>query len=110
MGTFDKKKCEADSELCTGTKGSFVYYIDDPQHTKTEEEIKKEMAEYTKKVAEYQKKVKQQAAKAIAKQRKPKARARRANLRKEKKQRNRRRHQSIDLRACRYESCHARMI
>merc|ERR1711965_18262 len=53
--------------------------------TKTEEEIKKEMAEYTKKVEAYQKKVKQQAAKAIAKQKKAKGKSQKSKSKKGKK-------------------------
>lgn len=54
--TFDKKKCAEDSELCTGKEGgAFVYYVDHPAHTKTEEEKKaEEVKEYEKKVKEQQ--------------------------------------------------------
>lgn len=49
--TFDNKSCETDSELCSGKKrSSFVYFIDTPEHTKSEEEKKKEILEEQKKI------------------------------------------------------------
>lgn len=54
--TFDKKACAEDSELCTGKEGgAFVYFVDHPSHTKSEQEKKEEeLKEYNKKIKEQQ--------------------------------------------------------
>jgi len=51
--TFDFAKCEADSEICAGKKhANFMYYVDTPEHTKTQDEINSELAEEQKKAEE----------------------------------------------------------
>jgi len=51
--TFDFAKCEADSEICAGKKhANFMYYVDTPEHTKTQDEITSELAEEQKKAEE----------------------------------------------------------
>lgn len=51
--TFDFAKCAEDSEICAGKKhANFMYYIDTPEHTKTQEEINSELAEEAKKAEE----------------------------------------------------------
>lgn len=51
--TFDFAKCEADSEICAGKKhANFMYYVDTPEHTKTQDEINSELAEEQKKADE----------------------------------------------------------
>jgi len=53
--TFDFAQCAANSEICAGKKhANFVYYVDAPEHTKSQAEIQKELA------AEAAKKKKQQ--------------------------------------------------
>lgn len=51
--TFDFAKCAEDSEICAGKKhANFMYYIDTPEHTKTQDEINTELAEEAKKAEE----------------------------------------------------------
>jgi len=60
--TFDFAQCAANSEICAGKKhANFVYYVDAPEHTKTQSEIQKELA------AEAAKKKKQQKMKKLNK-------------------------------------------
>jgi len=55
--TFDYAKCAADSEICAGKKhANFMYYVDTPEHTKTQDEINAELAEEQKKAEEAKKK------------------------------------------------------
>lgn len=50
--TFGSEKCDENSELCSGKKHSnFVYFVDSPDHTKSAEEIKKELAAENKRKA-----------------------------------------------------------
>lgn len=54
--TFDFAKCEENSDICAGKKhANFMYYIDTPEHTKTQEEINTELAEDAKKAEEAKK-------------------------------------------------------
>jgi len=54
--TFDFAKCADNSEICAGKKhANFMYYIDTPDHTKTQDEINTEIAEDAKKEAEAKK-------------------------------------------------------
>jgi len=55
--TFDMAKCEDGSEVCAGKKhANFMYYVDSPEHTKTADEVKEELAEEAKKEEESKKK------------------------------------------------------
>merc|ERR1712168_551370 len=55
--TFDMAKCEENSEICAGKKhANFMYYVDTPEHTKTQEEVQQELAEEAKKAEEASKK------------------------------------------------------
>merc|ERR1712002_604791 len=55
--TFDMAKCEDNSEVCAGKKhANFMYYVDSPEHTKTADEVKEELAEEAKKEEESKKK------------------------------------------------------
>jgi len=55
--TFDMAKCEENSEVCAGKKhANFMYYVDSPEHTKTADEVKEELAEDAKKEEEAKKK------------------------------------------------------
>jgi len=55
--TFDMAKCEENSEVCAGKKhANFMYYVDSPEHTKTAEEVKEELAEEARKEEESKKK------------------------------------------------------
>jgi hypothetical protein len=48
--TFDMAKCADNSEVCAGKKhANFMYFVDSPEHTKTAEEVKEELAEDAKK-------------------------------------------------------------
>lgn len=55
--TFDMAKCEDSNEVCAGKKhANFMYYVDSPEHTKTADEVKEELAEDAKKEEEQKKK------------------------------------------------------
>jgi len=55
--TFDMAKCEENHEVCAGKKhANFMYYVDSPEHTKTADEVKEELAEDAKKEEEAKKK------------------------------------------------------
>jgi len=55
--TFDMAKCEENSEVCAGKKhANFMYFVDSPEHTKTSDEVKEELAEEAKKEEEQKKK------------------------------------------------------
>merc|ERR1719285_725237 len=55
--TFDMTKCEENSEVCAGKKhANFMYYVDSPEHTKTAEEVKEELAEEARKKEEAEEK------------------------------------------------------
>jgi hypothetical protein len=55
--TFDMAKCEDGNEVCAGKKhANFMYYVDSPEHTKTADEVKEELAEDAKKEEEQKKK------------------------------------------------------
>jgi len=55
--SFDMAKCEDSAEVCTGKRhANFMYYVDTPEHTKTQEEVQKELAEDAKKAEEAKKK------------------------------------------------------
>jgi len=63
---FDYKPCSDESQICAGKKhANFIYYVDSPEHTKTPEEIKKELEADAKKKKENKKKA--TAAKKLAK-------------------------------------------
>ena len=72
--TFDNQKCDAASEMCSGKKHTnFVYYVDVPEHTKSQEEIKKELAdEANKQKLANAKKAKKELTKALKNQNKKK--------------------------------------
>jgi len=58
--TFDFAKCEENSEVCAGKKhANFMYYIDTPEHTKTQDEINQELADDAKKAEDSKKKAKE---------------------------------------------------
>lgn len=57
--TFDFAECAPEAEICSGKRHSnFMYYIDTPDHTKTEEEINKELSEEKEKQSSEEKKTK----------------------------------------------------
>merc|ERR1712034_134720 len=63
--TFDMAKCDDSAEVCAGKKhANFMYYVDSPEHTKTQEEVQQELAEDAKKADEAQKKKAKKAKKA----------------------------------------------
>jgi len=63
--TFDMAKCDENAEVCAGKKhANFMYYVDSPEHTKTQEEVQQELAEDAKKADEAQKKKAKKAKKA----------------------------------------------
>jgi len=69
--TFSNQQCEANSELCSGKKHStFVYYIDTPEHTKSPEEIKKELDVQNKKITQVARKAAKEAEKSARKHKK----------------------------------------
>ncbi|XP_057300720.1 DNA ligase 1-like [Hydractinia symbiolongicarpus] len=67
--TFDYQNCASDDEICAGKKHSnFVYYVDTPEHTKSAEEVQKELAAAKKKAAHKKKQaMKKKAAKKLKK-------------------------------------------
>jgi hypothetical protein len=88
--TFDMAKCDENSEICAGKKhANFMYYVDSPEHTKTQEEVNTELAEEQKKVEAEKAKAEKEAKEAKAKEeKKEKKEKKKKGSKKSKKKKN----------------------